>query len=527
MSARIAWWSAVVAILFLLPGACPAADSPVLNPPFSPLAPQGQGGQSGAAGGLPALKVSTQDKRAKTNLCPVCGKTRTECYDTYERAKKDPSLRDKVCAVYRGEIANPKTRPWNCPVCGLRVNMPIEGQRYEDADTDLCPHPVGKVRFTAEITICPRSGFSAFQSDFRTPQSPEMVAWVKANLTPGMEATLRTVLGTQAKITAEDLYKLYEDQWNIPDTLRCQNAYAYYRKRYQDKDPAVRAGGLARVSWLTAWAFRREVSAPLQSAPLLEPIRQVSDAIQRANPDTTDLEAMIRTITDLYNEKDRFDVLQRQILRFMQAGYYNRLGLNFWAESVLRQIKAEVEKKYPEAAMDPWLKAKAVNAVPETKRLEFADNARDMLAQECKRRLECMGKEKEFLGYASLLTIEALKTNQYPVDELPSYIYLVGEFERRQENLSRAYLWLEAARQLLDEPVRVQHLAPGQIDLLKRYVADQKVAPPAAPQAKEDWVFLQELAKKVKEHRERQKKAQPAAPETPPAAGAATAPTGK
>ena len=469
------------------------------------------------------MLAPSMEKRLN-NLCPVCGKTRSECFDTFEKSKRDPSLAGKLCEIWREDFATGKTRPFNCPICGWKVLMPQEGMKARDMDTDLCPYPIGKIKFTSEIVICPKSGLAAFQEDFRQPQTQEVKDWITANITPMMEGALRARLGMQAKVTPDQLYHLYDDQENIPDTIRCSNAYQYYLMRLQKGDAKVKPAGLARVAWLTAWAQRREVGRSIQSGPLMEGVRKISETIQKNKLETSDLEATIRLLTELYNDKDRFDIYERQLLRIFQAGYYNRLGLNFWAMTVLQQAQAEAQKKYPDAASDPWMQLKSVRNLQGPERLTYVNSLRDAIREDIKVRLNCLTLERSYMGYAAELIITALRDNEYPVMDIPSYTYLAGEFFRRQELFSRSLLWLDATRQMLGEggAMRIQHLAPVQLDLLKRYVTDRNITPPAAAEAQVDWALLQQLAIKVKAAREAAA-ATPATPATPavPAAPAA------
>lgn len=504
-------FAASLGLMLAFSGLAPAEDAA----PVAPNSSTPADAQSISPTGLPALFPASAKKL--NNLCPVCGKTRSECMALHEKAKKDPSLKSQECSIWQPDFATGKTRPWNCPISGWKVKMPMEGMRWTDIDTDLCPYPNGKIRYTSEITICPLSGFSAFQQDFRSPQPQEIKDWVAKNLTPGMEEALRARLGPQLKATKDQLLALFENQEEIPDTLRCTNAYQYYLKRMQDKDPAVLPSGLARVAWLAAWANRREISNPIQSGPLMEGVRKISSMIKKNTLDATDLEEAVRLLTEFYNDKERFDICERQILRIAQAGYYNRLGLNYWAQVVMQQAKAEAEKKYPDAASDPWLKIKEIQTMPDAARLDHIKGLRTSIINETNLRLNCLNQERIYLGYAAELIILALRNNEYEAQEIPSFTYMAGEFFRRQEFLSRSLLWLDATRQMLGDVARIQHLSPQQIDLLKRYVTDRKITPPAAPQAKDDWALLQKLAGKVRAAQAAKKAATTPATGTPAA----------
>lgn len=475
---------------------------------------------------LPAAARAGEQMPVLKGPNPAEAQLSKQMQELLQKAKTPPRVirKDDSQELVSEDFFVGKTRPWNCPVCGHKVNIPLESIRYEDADADLCPHPKGKIRFMSEIVICPRCGFSAFQADFRAQQTPANIAWVKSNLQPGMQQALRNLLGPEVKVTPEQLLEVFSDQNNIPDTLRTMNAYAYYLKRFNDKDPGVPAAGLARVAWMAAWAHRREVSSSVRAGPLLEPIRRISAVLQKETEDSTDLEKNIRTLTRLYADKDRFDIFELQIIRLYQAGYYSRLGLNFWARAVLEQINQEANRQYADQANDPWLRARAFQDIPPASKLQFISEARQALDRETKIRGECLDKELMFLDYAITLIIQGMAQEQFPVEDIPTLVYLVGEFDRRRENFSRSLIWLDAARQMQEAnaPMRLEGLAPVQIDLLKRYVQDRSLTPPPAPQAETDWQMLQVLAKKVQDFRASNPE-KPATPEaTPPADGAGT-----
>lgn len=394
------------------------------------------------------------------------------------------------------------SRPWNCPICLHKVNMPSKGRKYTNIDADLCPHSSGNIRYSSEITICPNCGFSAFQSDFRQEQPEYVKRWVLENLQPHMKRTLHTLLGPDVKITGKKLLDVFKKQSDIPDTLRNTNAYLYYKLRYNHKDPKVREAGLARVAWLTAWAYRRAVNEPIQSAPVMNIVRRISAHIEKENIADDDVESSIRLLTKMFKDEQNYDDIDRQILRIMQAGYYNRLGLNSWALMVIKQANDAALKKYSDPASDPWLRTKAFKNIPPQEQLKALSSIRTAIAAITKRRDECLRKEVEFLGYATKLIEMALRKNEYPTKEIPTFTYLVGEFERRREQYSRSLMWLAATKQMLNpKVVLIQHYAPQQIDILKRYVRDQNITPPASSSANKDWQLLQQLAKQVIDYR--------------------------
>lgn len=448
---------------------------------------------------LPPLSINL-NKKSKANICPSCHTERSKCYEQSMEAKNNPATsKFKICPVYQETFLVGESRPYNCPICASKVNLPLRNQRYENSDADLCPHPNGNIRYMPEISTCARCGFSAFQKDFLTRQNPAIIAWVKTNLQAGMTTALHNILGREVKIDSENLIALFSLQKEIPDTMRCVNAYAIYNERMRLGDREVNAAGLARMAWLTAWAHRRAISEPFGEGVLLDSARKVLSAIQKAEIAENEQEEGIRLLTELYRNTDRFDIMERQIMRIVQAGYYNRLGLNFWADGVLRQVEKELEKKYANPGSDPWQKISLAKDLSGAEKEELVQLARKALRNAVSVRLQCLTMEQKYLAYAVNLLAEALSKNLYPAEETPTYFYLVGEFERRRENHARSLFWLQAAEQIAGTEIKLEHCAPIQIDLLKRYVRDRAITPVANPFAQKDRQLASGLALRVKQ----------------------------
>ena len=447
---------------------------------------------------LPALSIST--RKEKTNFCPVCKRDRSICHSESEEAKNNPNSGKKACKIYNQDsnhfISGP-VRPFNCKICRNKVNMPKKGAKCINADSDLCPHPTGNVKYQSDIVICPKCGFSAFQKDFRQQQSPQIKSWVMKNLAPEMGKTLHIIFGQNAKIKKKDLIALFAKQEEMPDTIRCLNAYAIYRRKYQQGDQDVNSVGLARMAWLTAWAHRREISAPIADGMMLASVRKVLAIIKKDDLDDDDVEEGIRLLTKYYLDHSRFDILDRQVMRIVQAGYYNRLGLNYWAAGVLNQVTKEATKQYHNPGSNPWLQTSLAKSMPTAERLKYVQKARQSLLTTANNRLQCIKQENRFMGYSVELIVAGLKKGLYKPEEVPAYMYLVGEFERRRELHSRGLLWLDAANQVKGKGQGLEYLAPKQVDLLKRYVRDRKIKPRVHPAKQKDWQLLQHLARKV------------------------------
>ena len=127
---------------------------------------------------LPAAARAGEQMPVLKGPNPAEAQLSKQMQELLQKAKTPPRVirKDDSQELVSEDFFVGKTRPWNCPVCGHKVNIPLESNRYEDADADLCPHPKGKIRFMSEIVICPRCGFSAFQADFRAQQTPANIA---------------------------------------------------------------------------------------------------------------------------------------------------------------------------------------------------------------------------------------------------------------------------------------------------------------------------------------------------------------
>ncbi|MDR0866919.1 MAG: DUF2225 domain-containing protein [Planctomycetota bacterium] len=436
--------------------------------------------------------ASSRQHAGEKNVCPVCGRERSVCYAESLAAAQNPNGGAKACPVYKDSFVVGESRPAPCPICGLLVNLPQRNQRYENTDSDLCPHPSGNVRYMPEIVTCPRCGFSAFQRDFRAfraKQHPEIAQWVKQNLQPSMPEILHQLLGREIKIDAQNLVALFELQKEIPDILRCGNAFLLYRERLRRGDPDVNELGLARVAWLAAWANRRAISAPFGEGVLLDSARRALAAIQKS--ETGELESAAAVIDELLADGARFDIIERQLLRLTQAGYYNRLGLNAAAQTALEQVLVELRKKHLDAASDPWQKIKIADGVQGEEKEKIIALAKKALNEEVAVRGNCLRQEIRYLTEAAQLLTTAVEKRQAPSLDLPTYLYLVGDFERRAEQHARALLWLTAAERAADNgTVKLEHLASAQIELLKRYVRERQITPAPNPRAATDMLII-------------------------------------
>lgn len=452
---------------------------------------------------LPALEPVLTN-RERDNLCPVCKKSRSECYTTYQESLTNPALRDQVCDIYKKNIGHMETRPVPCPVCRHQVHAPTQVSRHDDVDTDLCPHPIGNVRIVSEVTTCPSCGFSAFQGDFRRPQSEATRQWVRNHLTEALREDQHYLLDMNIKLTEQELVDLFGNQEEIPDIIRTANAFLYYERLLAAGDPNINEAGLAQVAYMTAWSFRREVGKSLFGPLVTEPIRRINSSIRQKELLLNDLKGHADFLHSLALDTKRWGHFDRQIIHILQAGYYARMGRHRLSNALLANVMQEAKHRFPDAESDPWFHVIADQGQTGQQRARQVEIARTLIENEAMRRLVSLRREAEYLERAVQLITRGLETGQYNVDEIPSYIFLVGDFERRRENFSRAMMWLRAADHLkASGEFRIEHQAPAVIEDMLEYISLLDITPPPDPNQSTDWRLLQILAQKVHNHRTR------------------------
>lgn len=437
---------------------------------------------------LPQLQL---EKKKTVNLCPLCKRPREVCYEEYLKAQVDPTQKGKICPVYREDFGRIKTRPWPCPICGAKVNLPILPTyllRSKDCDADLCMHPVGLVKFDTELVLCPGCGFAAYQHDFRKEQPPEIVSWVQTTLTQPFHQQLRNMIAFNLKLEDRKLPEIFAHQEDLPNIVRCSHAFFYYQLRKAD------APFLAKLAWMTAWSCRREVSGPIMGKYAMDSVKKILDRLKRDKGDEKDLEEREKILRGYFTDSKSFSFFDRQIIRLLLASYYNRLGLNEWARICLRQTEAAALKTYGPNEKDPFFEEATGTA---EERRDEADWKRAVLRAATHMRLELIDQEERWLQIAIELILQGLREKRYPPEEMASYVYLVGEFERRCGHFTRALFWLEAAAKLLGREPRIEHFAPQQIALMREYVKQLKVTPPPHPSFAEDQALLTQITNDV------------------------------
>ncbi len=456
---------------------------------------------------LPVVPKIDKSKKGP-NLCPVCGRSRSECYQIYIAAQTNPKLKDKVCAIYK-DYGEPPMRPWLCPICQHKVNIPMRDPKYDNVDADFCPHRDVGIKYVSGIVLCPNCGFSAHRHDFMKvgkEEAEKLQPWVETVLKPEVRVALRSMANLRKdKVADEDLVDLFENQADLPDTVRCKHALLYYQRRNEN------AGFLAWMAWETAWACRRELSKPLYAPYVSHTYGKLTKKLQSMAGKDGDVQDKIRALNQLYHRPPAdYDFFDRQVIRIMQAGLYNRMGFNQWTMRALQKAKRAGESYNEQDAQDPWYLTTS-STMPEKLRREEAALKSTMIVVESTKRLKLLETELRYLGEANKLIQAALRLKLYPVDEIPTYIYLTGEFERRREFFRRASIWLDGAR-LLDRytagsEITLASFAPQQHELMRVYIKHRGVTPEIDQREQADLAFLKSLKRHILA--EKDKKATP------------------
>ncbi|MCX7935532.1 MAG: DUF2225 domain-containing protein, partial [Planctomycetota bacterium] len=408
-----------------------------------------------------------------------------------------------------------------CPVCGGAVNIPLLDMRTTDYDADLCPHPVGKVRFTAALVLCPHCGFSARRQDFTAPVAEDIKAWVRQELTDNLRRAQCQMLGPQAEFSPDrravifpggksvPLATFFEKPETLPDVVRCENALGYYTR--SNADLLLRG----RLAWLCAWAYRREINGPIDGPYLAQSVQRVLAAVERYQGNLLNLEDRVNLLASLYERKQGnaalFSFQDRQVIRIFLAGLYDRLGLRRWSKQTLELVVQSAERQFANDSEDPWLQETAP-AIADAKgnikertlaeRKEEAQARRKSIAIAARVRLMQLEREAAHLQLAADLIRDALRSRRCSPAEAPSYIYLVGEFERRLENFERSRLWLETASSLATPDGKAEYLAATQLQVMADYLKRLGLSDlPLDPHAAADCRLLADLTKAVRAYR--------------------------
>ncbi len=483
-----------IALFMLLPAIRISAGEQVMPPVPRPATVQDD---------APLPTIRTNSNRAdRPDICPVCGKTRTECNKIgikYHKLIKQGRYAEAkalhVCPV-QTDLGKVKSRPVFCPICRHKTNVPLlsSRQKHMDMDADRCPHPTGgQIKFFADIVICPRCGFSAYHEHFVKPQTPATRAWVKTELAPHIRKIERHLIGAKLKrirMSDNAIVDIF-DQETMPDTVRCENALAFYIRI------KAHPTWLVKLALQCAWAYRRQVCAPLFGAYQAQSVRRIMKSMERAELKSMDLQKRISTLAGMYQEKSRFTYLDRQVIRLILAGYYDRMGLTGWARTCLKRINRTATTRV-NTGSDPWLQGIEGTMA---KRQATAEKLRAEIAALAKIRLGYLEREMEYLNLASNLIRKGMANNAWNKvpQSIPAYIYYAGECERRMEHFTRARIWLNTAKKtIIASSAGMELFAPKQLDIMRDYMRKLGMKSfPADPRARADLRLVSQAARTI------------------------------
>jgi hypothetical protein len=444
-----------------------------------------------------------EQARRDPNICPVCGRSWNKdvheaCFERFEA----------------------KRLPVTCPSCDLQffVEEKLTRIRAEEIDSDLCTHPGHGLRITDELTICPRCGFATVRAAFTQTEhrlSTQQQEWVDIHLTTRTQKALLQLLGNikpEARPEPETAYQIFditasadrEDnlpdgserdesviiETLVPDTLRCENALIFARAHLSKRLTA-------RMAWLTAWAYRREVAAPIPETLLIGSVQRVNQHLEDSLPLMAPPKERVNRLVELYGERSKHPLEDRQVMLLMMAGDYQRLGQSAWARSCLEAVR--------DAARSDALWSEAGKAQEEPSRTwdpAKLASLRQSLEAQALIRMEAARREKRYLLEAAKYLRQALRRESFAPRRLPNHVYLVGEFERRAEHLERAFYWLAAAEAMPKHPEATglaEVFAGDQLNLVRQSLGlSAEAPPPPNPHDAEDRALLKELGDRVK-----------------------------
>lgn len=376
------------------------------------------------------------------NICPVCGKS----WDMVDGKNIHSKCLEKLL---------PPKLEIRCGSCGqLLQTRQKNNVRYRSdiMDRDLCAHPPGSQQPVSDLVICPKCGYSGTIENHKQRITPEQKSWVLNNLTPMIQ---REILGllhldvSKLNLTRENAYKVFIDplalnntsaiggdmiiETQVPEFLRTKNALLFAEKFYPEDYVLI-----ARYSWLTAWAYRRIVCEQMTESSMLGSVKNILASLQKKFPVAPTPENRVNEMVVMYKDNTLYPLLDRQVMLIMMSGDYLRLGFRSWANDCLKSVLETVKSD------SSW--ADLIGVVGK----ENVAFQRSALSKNTERRLYAIKMEGEFLKNAAenlrkALIMQLKGKAFFSIDEIPSNVYLVGEFERRLQNYGRAYAWLSAA----------------------------------------------------------------------------------
>ncbi len=378
-------------------------------------------------------------------------------------------------------IAVIPTREEECPVCGRIVDVPLvdalmrrsagagtQPRWHMDAqrrDTDMAPVPrKNRVRWQADIVVCPDCGLSLPADDFSGPVPPALSEWVTSTLRPNMRLVQKTLLGKRAdEMSDEQIIDFFNRQEEIPDTIRTEHFRIY--SIAADQPFAMRA----KASWLSAWALRR-ASAGLCAGAFL---RARQEAVEKmlAEKRLVDASGRIEELRRLLGKnragKDRLSYADGLGAWLLLAGEHIHSGLYREAEEIISRIREASRERFLKPEQDP-LWPSTTGRAARAFRLNELESMRTDMDNELSVVLEQIRLERELLGNAAGLLRKAVLADEIHDPDLALfYAYMIGEMLRRHGEFPLAAEWFKNLRNLAVEKTPLADAAERQLALVE------------------------------------------------------------
>lgn len=352
----------------------------------------------------------------------------------------------------------------DCPVCGVHLKEPVEGNRNYKAgvDRDFMRHSLGTFAVASIVWLCPDCGYAALPEDFTKPVAAPFKALMLHDVKPAMQTTMIDLIRNNSgdpnkELPASELaFHEYVDINDIPDYLKYERACAVQadQKKLDTKFPEWDCAVKARVYTEAAYACREYLSGTIENGALVRvPLLQRSVQFVRGlivqQPDQIDnVEAQYENLRIMLDDflngdptkpgRPRYEeyAFLKYYLMLNKAGLEDRLGR---PQEAYRSLRDALE-----AVPSPALFVSATEKmllVPVLKQFQ----------KEAELRISLLKLEQEYLRRAALNSVVALHLGRYPRKDLTPQIYLVAEQMRRVGAYRRSLAWFELSEKLNGE----------------------------------------------------------------------------
>lgn len=343
-----------------------------------------------------------------------------------------------------------------CPVCELTFKAwDVDRQRSEKGiDRDLCKHAQFKSAYDFDLWSCPQCSYTHFKPYFKNPVEDELIEFVQ---TRGKKLFGELFI----KQLQTNIFKMgfTLDQEDIPTIIKYTMMEFFLEKH------ALPWKYKAKFYLQYAWVERLRMVSPIIS-PELSVISSTYNTKMRIYARDNDIENIIANPWDVIafldkQKESQLNNLEKMMKYVYMAGQVNRLG--------------NIDKAHE------YLK--------KTTKLKLRKEFRDLI----RFKHELLKHEVKLLKEAAICIKEAMKRDEFSRDELPQYVYILGELYRRFNMLPESHIWFQLAIEESDDPET----------LLTRWAKEQVGLMPKAaslpPAADEEIIFVEKVRRKLNE----------------------------